>query len=135
MRGPAAGTTIMTWLAKARRARTPRPALRAPAEPVEPPHASHRWYPDDGDEVVHGGHGIDVLNLPSLTAAGLIGALRLAGRGEEPRPGLSILIGTDGAIIFPDEAGREEAVSGTIDVEGRRLRFFGIRRIEFRAEA
>ena len=117
----------MTWLARARRARTAR-------RPTSPAHACHRWYPDDGDDVVHGGRGIDVLNLPSLTAASLIGALRLSGRGD-PRPGLSILIGTDGAITFPDEAGREDAVSGTIAIEGRRLRFFAIRRIEFRPEA
>lgn len=98
------------------------------------PQACHSWCPDDGDDVVHGGHGIDVLNLPSLTAASLIGALRLSGP-DAARTGLALLIGADGAVSFPDDAGRERAVSGSIAIEGRRLVFFGIRRIQFRPEA
>ncbi|WP_203071007.1 hypothetical protein [Falsiroseomonas ponticola] len=93
----------------------------------DPTRACHRWYPDEGDEVVHGGRGIDVLSLPSLTAASLIGTLRLSGRD------LAMVIGADGAVTFPDEQGREAPVSGTLTLHGHRLRFFGIRRIVFPA--
>ncbi len=115
------------------RARHASRSPRAPRSAAEDPPAPrwHSWHPDDGDEVVHGGRGIDVLNLPSLTAASLIGAIRLCGREGQS---LSLVIGADGSVTFPDEAGREEAVSGTLTLQGHRLRFFAIRRIVFAAE-
>ncbi|NGM23661.1 hypothetical protein G3576_26850 [Roseomonas stagni] len=115
---------MMTW-------QTSAPELAAERDGTTA--ACHSWCPDDGDDVVHGGRGIDVLNLPSLTAASLIGTLRLSGE-DGARRGLALLIGADGAVTFPDEAGRAQVVSGTLAIDGRRLRFFGIRRIEFGPE-
>lgn len=120
----------LAWLTQARRAA--RLTRHMAGDRDGPARACHSWYPERGDDVVHGGRGVDGLNLPSLDAASLIGTLRLA-PGVQPRP--SMLIAADGVVTFTDDRGRAQAVSGTISINGHTLRFFGIRRIGFRPEA